>query len=125
MLTVNVGDAAGEQAAPERIDGGDLVPAVLSMHRDREAARFEEAVAPLFRRWRFHRPGQDAVCADDLIAPGFGVSHKVAQEQRLGAELEPKSLAKADAPVQIFIQHDASPGQGWAIVSSMVTSTFA
>ena len=40
-------------------------------------------------------------------------------------ELVPESPVKADVPVQILIQHDTSPGQGWAIVSSMVTSTFA
>jgi DNA invertase Pin-like site-specific DNA recombinase len=63
--------------------------------------------------------------ANGMIAVGFGVGHKVAQEQRLGAELVPESPVKADVPVQILIQHDTSPGQGWAIVSSMVTSTFA
>ena len=104
---------------------GNLVPVVLRMHRDREAARLKETIAPLFRRWRFDRPGEDAVGADDLIAAGFRVGHEVAEEQRLGAELEPDGVMKADVPIQIFTQHHASPGQGWAIVSSMFTSTFA
>ena len=101
------------------------MPLVLGIHRYREPAHFEKTVAPLLRRWRFHRPREDAIRAYDLIAASFGVSHIVAQKQRLGPELEPKSVVKADVPIQMLTQHDASPGQGWAIVSSMVTSTFA
>lgn len=95
------------------------------MHRDREAADFEETVAPLLWRRRLHSPGQNTFRADDLIAACFGVGHKVTQEQRLGSELEAEGVVKADVPVQIVTQHDASPGQGWTIVWSMDTSTLA
>ena len=95
------------------------------MHRNCEAPHFEKTVAPLFRRWRFDRPSEDAVHTDNLIASSLCVGYEVAQKQRLGAELESEGVMKADVPIQIFTQHHASPGQGRAIVSSIVTSTFA
>jgi hypothetical protein len=58
------------------------------MHRDREPPHVEKTVAPLFRRWCFDRPSEDAVHIDNLSAASFCVGHNVAQKQRLGAELE-------------------------------------
>jgi hypothetical protein len=112
FIAVDVRNPASEQTAPERVGVGNLVSTVLCVHRDREAPRFEKAVAPLFRRWRFDRPGEDAVRPDDLIAAGLRVGHEVAEEQRLSPELEPDGVSKADVPIQIFTQHHASPGQG-------------
>jgi hypothetical protein len=48
FLAVDVRDPPGEQAAPQRVGSGNLVSAVLRIHRDCEAPHFEKTVAPLF-----------------------------------------------------------------------------
>ena len=96
----------------QRLGGGNLILAVLRMHRDREAPRCEKTVPALFGRWCLDRPREDAVCTDDLITVGFCVGNKVAQEQRLAAELEPKGVVKTYMSIQILTKHHASPGQG-------------
>jgi hypothetical protein len=77
VATVDVGDPTCEPAAPERVGAGNFVSGVLGVDRDRKPARFTKAVAPLFRRRRLHRPGEDTIRPDDPIALRFGVGHKL------------------------------------------------
>jgi hypothetical protein len=120
-----LGRARAYRAAPNASAAGTSCRASSGAQGQREAARRQQAVAPLRRRRRLARPLDHAGGQHDAVAAGFGEGDEAAKQPRLNAEFEAESAVKRHVQLAIVGQHHASSGQGCAIRRSIVISILA
>src|ERR1019366_5770177 len=71
------------------------------------------------------RPSQHAFNTNELVSLGHGVIRKQFERAGLVAKLESQGSLQSNVAFHVLAQHDAPPGQAWAIRLSDGTSTFA
>ena len=114
--------------AARRTDGlrwRHLVAGGLGQSRKREGAYDVQLAPAADGRMAARHPFEDARGADAVIAGHLGEPGELAQHAALIIEDEARGLPQADVAFDLLAQHDAAPGQGWAISPSMRVSTRA
>ena len=91
------------------------MPRILGAERQGEPPDGKQAVAALGGRGSLRCPSNDAGAVHELVPEALGIRHEQPKQGVLRAELEAKGPMQVGVALQVTAQHDASPGQGWAI----------